>query len=247
MNKYRKGFTLSETLITLTILGVVAALTVPNLIHKFQDRIAITRLKKAFSTLNDAILQAQVINGDSRNWNYSNENKSEVFASYVFPYLKNAHVCNAQNADDFCYSYEGLLRSNKTLNGKQSGGGLGGSWRAAVLSDGVYYFFNIGSYYENANRRVSQLGTVFIDINGKKEPNRYGYDRFIFYVTPNNGLLTGAKLLSHDPRTGSAPLHKDNCYNDKDDDNPYNGYSCGNWIIKHNNMDYKYRDVRDEW
>ena len=45
----KKAFTLAEVLITLTILGVVAAIAVPNLIRNYQDKVTVTQVKKAYS------------------------------------------------------------------------------------------------------------------------------------------------------------------------------------------------------
>ena len=50
----KKAFTLAEVLITLSILGIVAALTVPALINRQSDMAAIVKLKKAISTFDQA-------------------------------------------------------------------------------------------------------------------------------------------------------------------------------------------------
>lgn len=51
----KKGFTLAETLITLTIIGVVAALTIPTLMSKYKDYVFKTNMKKAYSLLKNAV------------------------------------------------------------------------------------------------------------------------------------------------------------------------------------------------
>ena len=50
-NKNRKGFTLAETLITLSILGVVAVVMVPSIIRNYQKRITVTKLQKVMQPL----------------------------------------------------------------------------------------------------------------------------------------------------------------------------------------------------
>ena len=49
-----KGFTLAEILITLGIIGVVAAMTIPTLITNYQKKASVTKLQKAISILNQA-------------------------------------------------------------------------------------------------------------------------------------------------------------------------------------------------
>ena len=57
-----KGFTLAETLITLTILGVVAAITIPALINKYNESANRTKLKKAMAAYEKALNQMIIDN-----------------------------------------------------------------------------------------------------------------------------------------------------------------------------------------
>ena len=49
------GFTLAEVLITLGIIGVVAALTIPTLVANYQKKVTVTKVKKVYVTLNNAL------------------------------------------------------------------------------------------------------------------------------------------------------------------------------------------------
>lgn len=53
--KAKLAFTLAEVLITLGIIGVVAALTIPSLMTKYHRMTVETKLKKFYSTMNQAI------------------------------------------------------------------------------------------------------------------------------------------------------------------------------------------------
>ena len=62
--KSRKiAFTLAEVLITLGIIGVVAALTLPSVIAKYQDKVTVTKVKKAYAMFSQAYLSAINDNG----------------------------------------------------------------------------------------------------------------------------------------------------------------------------------------
>ena len=67
-NYRKRGFTLAEVLITLGIIGVVAALTLPTLIHNHNKKVIETRLKKFYSSINQAILLSEADNGDKKDW-----------------------------------------------------------------------------------------------------------------------------------------------------------------------------------
>ncbi len=64
----RNAFTLAEVLITLGIIGIVAAMTMPTLIQKNNNRVVETRLMKFYSTINQAVKMAEVDYGDKKIW-----------------------------------------------------------------------------------------------------------------------------------------------------------------------------------
>ena len=66
MNKY--AFTLAEVLITMGIIGIVAALTIPALIANYQKQVTVDRLKKSFSVISNAFVTSQYENGDMNSW-----------------------------------------------------------------------------------------------------------------------------------------------------------------------------------
>ncbi len=66
--KKKNAFTLAEVLITLGIIGIVAAMTMPTLIQKNNNRVVETRLMKFYSAINQAIKMAEVDYGDKQYW-----------------------------------------------------------------------------------------------------------------------------------------------------------------------------------
>lgn len=64
----KNSFTMAEVLITLGIIGIVAAMTLPSLIKKHQRIETETRLKKAYSVINQAFLAAQAKHGEAKDW-----------------------------------------------------------------------------------------------------------------------------------------------------------------------------------
>lgn len=98
------GFTLAEILITLAIIGVVAALTIPTLIQSYKKSVIETRLAKFYSVMNNAIRMAEVDYGPQNTWSDYHEDgeqdddhktlyeKGEKYDAHVnkyfAPYLK---------------------------------------------------------------------------------------------------------------------------------------------------------------
>jgi type II secretory pathway pseudopilin PulG len=78
-------------LITIAIVGVVAALTIPNLIETYQKRETCIRLKKVYTLLNQAVRAANDEYGDMSGWDYTLSSK-EFMKKYFAPYLKLSEV-----------------------------------------------------------------------------------------------------------------------------------------------------------
>ena len=63
-----RAFTLAETLITIGIIGIIAALTLPSLIEKHQKKVTVTRLKAFNSIMAQAFQTSKLKYGDYDNW-----------------------------------------------------------------------------------------------------------------------------------------------------------------------------------
>jgi type II secretory pathway pseudopilin PulG len=90
MKKY--AFTLAEALITLGIIGVVAALTMPALIANHKKKVLITRIKKFYSSYNQAynmkIADDGEIDASMLNVNDSPDAAMKFFNANYAPYMK---------------------------------------------------------------------------------------------------------------------------------------------------------------
>ena len=92
MHRERRAFTLAEVLITLGIIGVVAAITMPTLITKVQDRILMNQFKKVYSILSNMV---QKVNADL-------EYTTECYIWIDNPYSGSYNCDDSRNAADVC-------------------------------------------------------------------------------------------------------------------------------------------------
>ena len=87
MKKLRsRAFTLAEVLITLGVIGVVAALTLPQVIQQYKRVEVETKLKRVYSIMNQAILESENVNGPQEYWECPTS-ASGFTSKYITPYL----------------------------------------------------------------------------------------------------------------------------------------------------------------
>ena len=93
--KKKNAFTLAEVLITLGIIGIVAAMTLPTLIEKHKKKVFVTKMKYTYSVLNNAFLMAQQEYGDPKDWDWgkglTQENTLRIIQTYISPYLAKSY------------------------------------------------------------------------------------------------------------------------------------------------------------
>lgn len=79
----KKAFTLAEVLITLTVVGVIAAITVPGLMQNTEEMEYKTAIKKTVATLNSALKQSQALNGIDASSASSSSALKDLFAAHL--------------------------------------------------------------------------------------------------------------------------------------------------------------------
>ena len=111
----RSGFTLAEVLITLGIIGVVAAMTIPNLIQNIKDKETYTKLKATQSILTNAIRLAEEEYGDMSGWNIQinySENDAKEIAKVLKQFLKISLDCGTNDVNGHCAPAKRYIKLN---------------------------------------------------------------------------------------------------------------------------------------
>ena len=150
MNK-NFGFTLAEVLLTLGIIGVIAALTIPQLVSNYQKKVVPIRLKKMYNTLWNAIYMAEEENGPTDNWTFNDDDEAREFYKTQ---IKSRMKCVEHNTnrkynfkDMNCFLPDG---SYIALNNMRSDGLLGIIFYPLGDEKSLFYAYGISS---NQHRR----------------------------------------------------------------------------------------------
>ncbi|CDE43771.1 general secretion pathway protein G [Clostridium sp. CAG:768] len=176
----RFGFTLAEVLITLGIIGVVAALTIPTLIENYQKRQVVESLKIAYSIFLGVIEKAKLDYGDVENWDWNllssdraPTDGNEFVNKYIIPYIK---VVPAKLKYEQAKQLDGSIVSSGTSMYLYK--------PKYVLTNGMTF-----SYYATWGYSDDHSLVLSIDINGYNRPNRMGRDLFIFLISKSSPNL----------------------------------------------------------
>lgn len=224
----KRGFTLAEVLITLVIIGIIAAMTIPSLINKTNEQETVVAVKKAYSIFAQAYQKLIAVDGEiyPQNLDSDASRRSETVGEMFVKQLNVQKICGLSTNDN-CFAPEVY----KYFNGEDFS-----SFNEAAndykfrLSDGMsvgIYMFSNYENYGDSDMLNSVIGYVYFDVNGDKKPNTLGKDTFTFWIT-KNGILP----------LGTA------------DDNAYDfsscyttGHGCAAWVVTKGNMDYLHKEV----
>ncbi len=173
MNR-KSGFTLAEVLITLMIIGVIAAMTIPSLLQNTAQQEFRAAYKKAVSMVNQAVTLNYALDGED----------ATVFKENSFMHLltKRMNVMSSDaigNAGGYIYTADGMKFEVVT---SIPGGQTIGDCRSEGASSTI------------------PCAAIMVDVNGSKGPNKTTettdqvYDRFYIAVYPQKALPGNATL-----------------------------------------------------
>ena len=168
------GFTLAEVLITLGIIGVVAALTIPTLMANYQKQVWINKLKKTYSVLNEGYKQIMSNEGctdmtcaglmDGGLLNFDNEEvKNKFVTTFKLSNVNNSSLLDYKinagggNTD---YTFNDFLGAPFALSGTTADGNIIGFANGWIFGE-----------------------LIAVDTNGLRGPNEIGRDIFVFVCT----------------------------------------------------------------
>ena len=176
--KIEFAFTLAEVLITLGIIGVVAAMTIPNLMNNIQDAQFKTAYKKAYSEASQAVNLCIADNSFVSRTSWTDAVNNAINWNAFSTKFTIAKFCDGTTVTlDKCWDITGEKFSSGT---------------APITSD-PSFIDNSGKIWVKGSYNNGALfaGDVFVDTNGMKSPNKFGQDRFrLRFTTPDGNINT---------------------------------------------------------
>lgn len=174
--KYR-GFTLAEVLITLSIIGVVAAMTMPVLINRVGDKVLESQRKRAQSVVANGAKMLIAQTSDvylSETDLKSCGNNSNCIASEIKKVFK---VIDDNSSENEVYNTKYIFENGEFSIWKDSGMNY-----VFVTPDGM--IFGVSQ-----NNKSSDSLTVYGDVNGSKSPNKGSKDVCIYFVADSGTVV----------------------------------------------------------
>ena len=174
----KRGFTLAEVLITLAIIGVVAAISIPSVISNSQQQEFKTGLRKAVSVLNSAITMNMAIDGESP---YDNANTFGYFARHMSiikstTNLKSIYYMNEGNEGWFnaaFYTTDGMRYEFRYGGTQVNTLPLYENPNIFICNSNNKNCGGCGSYglNDNTDATTKPPCLVMVDVNGDRKPN----------------------------------------------------------------------------
>lgn len=183
---HNHALTLAEVLITIGIIGVTAALTIPTLIANAEKSSILTKVQKDYSILSQVSMSLADENGETLE-NIFTDDPNLMYTQYLAKYRTTKACSNQIGCFPTGVHYHNIqgvdiwgtpIDSNSTLY-------------KFIIADGTLFFIWDGSSGCNwtEGKLTNLCADVGFDINGNKGPNIAGKDLFEFYINKNGKVF----------------------------------------------------------
>ena len=203
------------------ILGFIAAVVIPAMVNRYHERTTISKVKRTYSQLNQAIHMAIANNGYITSWNVSDGTSSTSatqVASYIKPYLNLKKDCGTKA----CQGYKQITLKDLNGNNRGSAGQYDSNskYYKIILSDSTNIWLRSEEKFCKTDSSLpKQCFVIWFDINGSEEPNTFGRDIYVIVATADGINLINQSLCT-------LQTH---------------GWGCLSYILQNNNMDYLHK------
>ena len=214
------AFTLAEVLITLGIIGIVAAMTIPTLMQKYYEKQVIAKARETQSIISQALKIAEEEYDTPENWGldltpntWKKENAQKI-ADALRKGMKFSLDCGTSDTDGKCCYNKPVHYLNGSLGHNYA---TETGFYKVVLMNGVSLWFGIRG-------DLNQID-FFFDVNGNNSPNTIGRDIFALSYRMGQGLVIDGAPGDDTPYQATCKLES-------------LGWGCLYYITQFGNMNY---------
>jgi prepilin-type N-terminal cleavage/methylation domain-containing protein len=196
LNKKNKlsGFTLTELIIALSIIGAIAAMSIPSIIGNIQKR-QLSVMIKNYNTALQQVINNQMIKYRTKNLQDTDfASATKLLTSSNFQIAKR---CSASTATTDCWNFEYRAEFTGTT---QQPPISDRNKESVVLKNGAVFSYTVVKNANNDDSSDPIIGQIYIDVNGSDKPNISGRDFFAIYITKYGKLTNnaGSEKLTND-------------------------------------------------
>ena len=203
------AFTLAEVLITLGIIGIVSALTMPSLVNNFRAKQLENQFKKVDSNLQQAIQKTVTEMGYDKITDF-NSGGSDYFATDTHKYISEFTEIFLKQFPEV-KEYNCMLYYYKNLPCKKLMGENEQNFTACCSPYTKTYILPNGFLFQEPSAFAGEI-SIYFDINGPyKGPNRTGHDRFTYSSKAYNNTADTGLYDMCNPNIQNS-WHESGCY-----------------------------------
>ncbi len=212
------GFTVSEVMIAMTIVGVVSAITVPIVVSRYQHQSMIGLLKKNYIEMQENLLTLYADNFRVKFEKSILSDNTDNIETFFKTYYNVKKDCNTETQPCFADKYRSINSSTRNTFNCQEG--------YSVVVKGGAAICIIPATYDTSEDATGNIvpAHVYLDVNGSEKPNIGGRDMFSFYIYDYNTIdELGEDLDAIKNATTKQGLRAEKTANCK---NSYTGIGC---------------------
>ena len=183
----KKAFTMAEVLITLGIIGIVAAMTLPSLINNKKNKELETAFKKNYSVISQALNMYYAQNGERLTPEYVGDRKLKPTLVNYMKVLQDCGWGHSGTSTSCIPNYNDPDRNSQVYKNFTGTNNIN-----LNLFDDGQFILNDGSLIllENNGPVNNNKMYISVDVNGYlKNPNKLGHDLFMFQLDSKGNLL----------------------------------------------------------
>ena len=248
----RYAFTLAELLITLAIIGTVAALTISSVMQNVQKQILYSKFINTYSIMSRAF-QLLITDGEVNSYfaasNFNQSAADDFFEKKLLSHLKYTIKCEARDYNCLGTNNNSIFYKNLSRTTTNDVYWFGDRRAVYSLPNGADFSYTLVGLVDSNNLGEQQyhyhIVEVLVDVNGfKKGPNVVGRDYFVFTFLPyiNTLIPTSIEAINinglNNGRTPTINEEKVKTSCNPEENNKLSGVSCGLRLLREKKMNY---------